>query len=268
MTEKTFSIVILINTKSEYDVERFNKVLAPSLKFVNCPKVLIIPRLCEELQLDDTYTVLIDHNVVNTPTRCSGYFKQCLLKLYISRQIKTTHYLLLDSDIYVNRKFEFSEFFNDDDEIILFVYDGSQHLDKSQYYTSCHVKWLYDSLTYLNKDPKTVLWKFHYGVTPALMITSEVNELLDTIERDHSTFVKDFVGGNIGTEYTHYYLHVNGKHLYSEDLTKTFCSGLWNLNEPESQLRKNDTFWIIQSNLKMNNAEVLKFVRDNGSNPI
>lgn len=264
----TFSIVIPINTKSEYDVERFNKVLAPSLKFTKCPKIVIIPRECDELQLDDTYTVLLDHNVVNTPPRCSGYFKQCLLKLYVARQIQTTHYLLLDSDLYVNRPFEFSEFFNEDGEIVLFIYDASQHLDKTQYDTCCHVKWLYDTLTYINKDPKTVLWKFHYGVTPALMIADEVKQMLNTLETNHPTFVKDFVTGNIGTEYMHYYIHVNGKYLYNDTVTKTFCSGLWNPDEPVSQLRKTDTFWIIQSNLNMNNDEVLQFVRDNGSNPI
>ncbi len=265
---RTFSIVIPINTKSDYDVERFNKVLAPSLKFTNCPKIVIIPKMCDSLQLDDTYTVVLDHDVVVTPTRCSGYFKQCLLKLYIARQIKTTHYLLLDSDLYVNRKFDFNEFFNEDGEIILFIYDASQHLDKSQYDTCCHVKWLYDALGYINRDPKTVLWKFHYGVTPALMITDEVKHMLDNLETNHPTFVKDFVLGNIGTEYMHYYLHVNGKYLYSDDHSRAFCSGLWNPKEPESQLRKTDAFWIIQSNLKMNNDEVLQFVRDNGSNPI
>lgn len=257
MIEKSFTTCIFLNTKSDYDVYRYNNILYPSLKFLN-NKILIVPDLRDDLNLDESYTVLYDKDILGIDFP-PVYIKQHLLKLYVAKFINTTHYLILDSDIFVNKKFKFTDFFTDD-KISLFIYDGRGYLNEESYNDCCHTKWIIDSLKVLGKTHKDIKFPFCYGVTPGLFITKEVNELLGVLDSKHGNFLKFFIENPLGMEYSYYYIHVHEKNLYCLDYSKNFVSAVWSPDDSLTDLDNDSVFWVIQSNTKIDNKVLENFL--------
>ena len=63
MINKSFTTCIFLNTKSDYDVYRYNNILYPSLQFLT-NKLLIIPHFRNDVKLDDSYSVLYDRDIL------------------------------------------------------------------------------------------------------------------------------------------------------------------------------------------------------------
>ena len=260
---KSFTPVIFLNTKSEYDVIRFNTILSPSIKFLS-HKVLVIPEMVETLQLDDSYRIIYDCDIIKTSASYPNYRKQCLLKLYVANHIDTTHYLILDSDIYVNKPFFWDEFFNANGQITLFVYDADGYLDKTKMDTCCHTKWIFDALSVYNKTLDDISRPLYYGVTPGLLITEQVKQILKFFGEYHPNFVEFYGEFYMGCEYSYYYLHVNRKNLYVADYSKQWISGVWTDKNSLDDLNPHTNFWIIQSTRQYDNKFLLNFLKNRG----
>lgn len=254
---KTFTTCIFLNTKSDYDVYRYNNIQYPSLKFLS-NKILIIPEFRKDLKLDDSYIVLYDKDILGIDFP-PIYIKQHLLKLYVSKFINTSHYLILDSDVYVNKIFKFNDFFTDD-KISLFLYDGIGYLNDETYIDSCHTKWILESLKVLGKTVDDIKSPFCYGVTPGLFITKEVKELLEFLNLKYNNFIEFFIKNPVGMEYSYYYIHVHEKNLYCIDYSKKFVSAVWSPDDLISNLDGEAIFWVIQSNTKIDNKILEKFL--------
>lgn len=248
---RTFTTVICLNTNSEYDVTRFNSVLSPSIKFIK-NKILVIPRYVDFLDTEG-YKVITDKAVLGD-VEIDNYKKQHLLKLYISKYIDTTHYLILDSDIYVNKKFDFEDFF-DGDKIQLFIKDEYDNVSGDEITLDIwHVEWIRGAMKVLNKRP---VKPFHYGVTPGLFITNEARSLITLLEAKFGNFIEYYKTNEAGCEYSLYYLFVNGKGYYKEEMKH--ISALWCSHNKLEDLSRTATFWIIQSNTKINNSLVYDY---------
>jgi hypothetical protein len=221
-------------------------------------KVLIIPHFRNDLKLDDSYKILYDKDVLGVDYS-PIYIKQHLLKLYVSKFISTNYYLILDSDIYINKTFELKDFFTDG-KISLFVYDGIGYLNDKVNHDSCHTKWIIETLNVLGKTVDQIKSPFCYGVTPGLFITKEVIELLELLNLKYNNFVKFFMENPFGMEYSYYYIHVYGKNLYCLDYSKKFVSAVWSPDDSILKLDKDSIFWVIQSNTKIDNKTLEDFI--------
>jgi len=257
MINGSFTTCIFLNTKSDYDVYRYNNILYPSLKFLT-NKILVIPHFRNDLKLDDSYNILYDKDILGVDYS-PVYIKQHLLKLYVSKFISTSHYLILDSDIYINKIFDFKDFFTDD-KISLFIYDGFGYLNDKTNSDLCHTKWIIDTLKVLGKTIDQIKSPFCYGVTPGLFITKEVIELLEFLNLKYNNFVNFFMENPLGMEYSYYYIHVYDKNLYCLDYSKNFVSAVWSTEDSILNLNKDAIFWVIQSNTKIDNKILEDFI--------
>lgn len=252
-----FTIVVFLNTKSNYDVNRFNTIFSPSFKTLK-NKCLIIPELVEDLILDSSYKIIYDSEVI-LDFMCEGYIRHLLLKLYISRFIKTKYYLILDSDIILNKLFRLDDFFYND-KITLHIWNGINYIDKNNYLKEFNTTWVIDSARVLGIELKKINNPFYYSVTPALLHTCEAQELLLFLEYKYHDFVNYFKKNtNCGTEYGLYYLYTKDKNLYIQS-DDSLVDAIWYKKDLSKidNLDKNSIFWVLQSSTKISNEELLR----------
>lgn len=175
----------------------------------------------------------------------SNYQLQIILKLYISYYVKTELYITLDSDMYLTKKISINDIIVDNKPIVNF--------EKIKY----HIDWHNSSKKLLNID-------FNenddcIGVTPSILYTNFVKQLLKEYEKDILSFPKLF------TEYSLYSLFIT--HKYNISLDKLYYrKNLYNnciwkkldnkfditiyTNKIKEQFNEKETiFSIIQSNL-------------------
>jgi hypothetical protein len=124
--------------------------------------------------------------------KLSGWRKQQLLKLEISKLIKTEYYLTLDSDLFVIKKCGLNNFFIDNK----IIYNHS---------LLCHREWWEASSKLLNCDFELYKNRFTFSVTPCILVTNIVQELLDYLNlSDYNIFTNNtFIGWS---EYTLYWI--------------------------------------------------------------
>ena len=175
----------------------------------------------------------------------SNYQLQIILKLYISYYVKTELYITLDSDMYLTKKISINDIIVDNKPIVNF--------EKIKY----HIGWHNSTKKILNID-------FNenddcIGVTPSILYTNFVKQLLKEYEKDILSFPKLF------TEYSLYSLFIT--HKYNISLDKLYYrknlynNCIWNkldnkfditiyTNKIKEQFNEKETiFSIIQSNL-------------------
>lgn len=254
-----FTTCIFLNTKSEYDLYRFKNILSPSIKFLK-NKMLIVNQMIDDLNIYTDYKIVTDDEIfINT--NINGYKKQMMLKLYVSKLIDTSYYLILDSDVYVNKPFELNDLFIDGKIALSIFCADTLFLDIKRYNICCQTKWIYDSLKLQDKKIENLKFPLFYGVTPSLLITREVKNLLKLFDNKNENFLDYYANeNNCGSEYSNYYIYVNNKDLYKDDSKKTLTSAVWNNTESIYDLDKNAFFWIIQSNTHIDNEFLFKFL--------
>jgi uncharacterized protein (DUF1919 family) len=135
-----------------------------------------------------------------------GWYKQQLIKLNISNIVETQYYLILDSDMYLNQNFHYTDIFHDGK--LKYSYESWQTVNDKHYSTnstwwmnSCSVlKYNYENLTHHENL---------MGVTPQIFITDEVKNLIRHIQRIYKTedwqtilYQKKF------TEFTLYWIYM------------------------------------------------------------
>lgn len=256
---RTFTTCVFLNTDSEYDLFRFKNILAPSIHFLN-NKVLVVNKYIDALKEFNDYKIILDDEIfVST---LDSYNKQMMLKLYIAKHIKTTHYLILDTDIYVNKKFEYEDFFKND-KITLSVFDCLHYFKIKKYNTCQQTKWLFDTFKLHGVSVNEIKKPLYYGVTPAILITDEVKNLIKFLDEKYDNFLNFFeTNENCGSEYTNYYVYVNNKRLYdSPRSTKHFVSAVWSNNDSLYKLNKKSYFWVIQSTTKTDNYHLYYYLK-------
>lgn len=257
--EKSFTTCIFLNTENSYDVFRFKNILAPSITFLE-NKILVVNKYIDDLKEYPEYKIILDDEIFIS--NLHSYNKQMMLKLYVSKFISTTHYLILDTDIYVNKKFEFNDFFKNG-KITLSVFDCLKYFKFKKYNTCQQTKWLFDTFRLQEKTIKDIEKPLFYGVTPALLITQEVKNLLQYLENKYGDFLKYYESNdNCGSEYTNYYVYINKKKLYcSPRSTKHFVSAVWSKNDSLYKLNKKSYFWVIQSTAKIDNEHLFYYLK-------
>lgn len=259
--ENTYSTCIFLNTKNRYDIYRFENVLSPSAKFLD-NKILVVNEYSDFLNKYKDYKIILDKDIF--PHSFSNYRKQMMLKLYVSKYINTSHYLILDSDIYINKQFDFKDFFTDG-KIVFSLFDALGGFFDIKNYDKCNqTKWIFDTIPLHNKKIEDIKRPLCYGVTPALLVTDEVKNLISYLENEFGDFVDFFENNdNCGSEYSNYYTYVNDKDLYKLDKSKEhFVNAIWSADQPLSSLNKNSYFWVIQSNLRIDNNYILEFIKN------
>lgn len=261
-------------TAQHNNFERFMQVALPTLKkhlvWADVDRFLVIVRelevpIFQKMLLDnapDVYNkfhLLTEENLIEG--QGSKTKRQMLLKLVIAKHIQTPQYLILDDDIILLRRFGYRDLFADARQKHLrFTPDAVEHPE-----------WWRSSAEILKRNPdaswKLLLPMFKnkwiVQVTPQIMVTQEVKNLLKKLQRLHGTSWQQYMLQTSGrwTEYTLYWLHLleegRLKELYrgsrirlsdgntsvwyaQEDLTAKLRSMLQN---------KHQYFGVIQSNV-------------------
>lgn len=145
-----------------------------------------------------------------------GWVKQQILKIQAAKYTKTNFYLCLDADIICIRDTDYSKLIKNNKPIA--------NIELKSY----HKKWWNKSQKVL-KTPKSNS-KNGIGVTPSILITSEVLGLIKHLEMKYKqSFVKTLCQKKDWTEYTLYWLYIelcNNESLYVHDDT-LYGESIW-----------------------------------------
>ena len=200
----------------------------------------------------------ININTVN------GWYKQQVIKLKISSIITTKHYLVLDSDIYLNQQFRYKDLFHEGK--LKYSYEPWQELNNKYYSTNSN--WWKSSLTIIDYPIEKIYEdKKLMGVTPQVFITTEVQELIKYLEITHGKDWQKTICDMKFTEFTLYWLFLlknnntnlyvtDGYPLWNHDLNHNIL--YYHTEEEQKLIVKNSVtqnisyFSVIQSYLKVN----------------
>ncbi len=206
------------------DYLRLKKLLIPSLKknLLNKEEIeLLIITPEEDLSyfdpkdlglLDFKYRVFIDKEVIGKHKYVIGWFKQQLIKLAIAGQVKSTHYLTLDSDLILCSSVSYKDFFEEGKPII--------QQEKYQY----HLDWWQNTAKLMGYHQDFNPLDSCPGVTPAILNKELVIALVNHIRKHFETHdwmttlakhIKDF---SIipWTEYCLYWLYLMNERELSQ----------------------------------------------------
>jgi uncharacterized protein (DUF1919 family) len=100
-----------------------------------------------------------------------GWLKQQIIKLTIASIIDTNHYLIVDSDMYLNQKFNYKDLFQN--RKLKYSYEPYQEYNNKYYSTNS--EWWKNSLKIINYPlDKLTEDKYLMGVTPQIFITDNI----------------------------------------------------------------------------------------------
>lgn len=165
------------------------------------------------------FKILEDESIIHADCLNSkGWYKQQLIKLFISQVIQTENYIVLDSDLYLNQTFGFEDIFHDGK----IKYSSEPWQTENSKYYSTNSKWWLNSQRILNAENIALENETRLmSVTPQVLIVKEVNLLLEKIK-----YNQRFLLENNFTEFTLYWIHIlqeNKSSLYT-----TIGFPLWN----------------------------------------
>ena len=211
-------------------------------------------------------------------TSVEGWLKQQIIKLAISNIVRTQHYLIVDSDLYLNQTFRYEDLFNDGK--IKYSYEPWQ-TENGKFY-STNSNWWQSSCNILDYQVD----KLHdqtklMGVTPQIMITQKVIDLLEHIKKIYGENWQKTISDMKFTEYTLYWIFLlmtnstnlyttSGKALWKHDLTRNILH--YHSEEEQktivsNSMNNNDTYFsVIQSYLPVNidtvKPEIFKIIKN------
>ena len=149
--EKSKQITVVIPIKGQEDALRYQLILEPTLSKINAEILLITNEDFNHAHSESIF----DFQYLN-----SGWLKQQLIKLFVSRIVKTPWYLCLDSDCFFTKRGNIDSFFLSKDRSKAFY---NQELDT-------HSSWWKVSQECLGLKSTP---KLKCGVTP-MMIRTEL----------------------------------------------------------------------------------------------
>ncbi len=211
--DNRYSIVLPLKLSSHYhhnELTRFISILLPSLnKYLDATSVYEFIIICkaEELNLvknelgkqqSNLPINIISENLIlkgEVISKSKGWYIQQLLKLGIARRIKTNYYLVLDSDCFLTRSFDYENLFFDEK---LIMNTNSWKV---------HKIWWVNSADIIDIPLEPVKENPVMAVTPEILITSSVCELLDFLKNKNEYLDWDeFLCTKKFTEFTLYWL--------------------------------------------------------------
>lgn len=201
-----------------------------------------------------------------------GWLKQQILKLAVCSIVKTDHYLLLDSDLFLTKPFSAVDIFRG--EKVLYHSEPWQTENSDRY--SVNSEWWINSATILNQ--KELPTEKLMSVTPQVLITKVVKELVEYITKiiipdpkniDIDLWQKFLCERNF-TEFTLYWIYLlktNRTNLYEE--TKTLWAHDHEVNVLRTECNKNKvrdalvlkktSFSVIQGYIEQ---DLLPFIKE------
>ncbi len=206
---------------SEKDVYRLECVLLPSINvffdknFLHELILIYMPSAklkCEDLQVKFPHLKIrcIDENEisnepVNVRWRRRGWHYQQILKLGIAKFVITEKYLLMDADCFAIK--------NITEDVL--IPNGKNLITFKSYYGYMG-RWVRESSWLLKKSKVPPMM----GVTPQIINTNIVLEMLDYLETEYDTSWNKILSHNKFTEYTLYWIYLSHKYesndLYTE----------------------------------------------------
>jgi hypothetical protein len=152
--------------------------------------VIICPRNNIEKVKEDTkeskfkVSIYNDDEIINEEMikmKNWGHQHQQIIKILISQYIKTNYYFIIDDDMFITKKLNFSDLFDKEGKIY-YGYEEWPEPSLNKGFQTHHL-WLEGAcesigidIEYLKKE------KFIMGVTPQLFVTSIVKELVDYLD--------------------------------------------------------------------------------------
>lgn len=223
--EKQYSIVVPINPKTSVDQcicffkqmheyvylpDLYRIYVVTSKKFIEKIKKNIVELgIYNKINfVDETYLQKIKE-LPNTSN--NHWYYQQILKLKMATFIKTNHYLILDIDMFLIKELKFDDMFFENK--IIYTHESFPHENPPGY---TNRDWWENSCKVLNCP----IEKLHgmnnlMGVTPQLLVTSIVNELLAFLENKFGSGWPSFIMMNGFTEYTLYWIYLIERNLCS-----------------------------------------------------
>jgi uncharacterized protein (DUF1919 family) len=200
----------------------------------------------------------------------NGWLKQQIIKIAIASIITTKHYLIVDSDMYLNKKLCYEDLFQNGK--VKYTFEPYQELNNKYYSTNSN--WWRSSCNILDY-PINDLYEDKYlmSVTPQIFITDKVKELIKYLILSYGENWQKIICDMNFSEYTLYWLFMlkkNYTHLYTlegyplwnHDLERNI---LYYHTEEEQKIIANKSvlenksyFSVIQSYLPVN-VDLMKF---------
>lgn len=208
----------------------------------------------------------------------NGWFKQQMLKLAISFQIKTKFYLILDSDCVFIKSFQFSDAFLEKNNSIL------SYLQEEEIFI--HDKWWKGSAKLLGiTEPFLNSLKNGIGVTPQILSVEIVKELCHFIEsKSEKEKWYSILWSNriqiyppmIWTEYTLYYLFAvrtgifDNYHVLKKNCIANYNGSVWELHHSfewnPTKSYMSSPIVIFQSNTNLSHLFTKALITQNNKN--
>jgi hypothetical protein len=212
---KKYTIVIPINPKSELNrLYYFFKSLKQYVYLPDVYKVYIITsnEVIEKIKkFNFNFLTFIDEEIIEPLKIPDKWIYQQILKLKISKIIKTKYYLIIDDDMFLIKELCFNDFF--DKGHIIYSHESFPHNNPPNYTNKI---WWENSCKLL-KYPIDKLYNKNnlMSVTPQVMITNLVIELLDNLLKnwEYTYF----------TEYSLYWIYLiqqDKEHFYTTNGNK------------------------------------------------
>jgi len=203
--------------------------------------------------IKDVKTKIITDDILISPKyNFTSHRKQMLLKLLISKYIKTDLYLILDDDIISIKSFGYND---------IFINNKIKYNAEKDIYSQPHVWEASRNLLKLNKKTNISKLKNTLSITPEIFITSVVNNMCKYLLIKHKTTQNLFqeMTKVSWTEYTLYWLYLRYvdnkgvKYYYEPDYLSAYGIGFYEKNYKdilkEAFRKKIAPFLIIQSNV-------------------
>lgn len=219
----------------------------------------ILKSYCSK-RLEFNYEVIADESFIDKSLMNElGWYKQMLIKLLVSDIIDTDYYFLIDDDMFLTQPLNFSDMFVEGK----IIYSNESWTDDGPNFAT-NKRWWNGSCKLLDYDINVIInSRSNMGVTPQLMITSEVQKMLSSLHCIYGDdWKKKFVDYR-ATEYASYWIYLlktkksslytpNGKKMFAMNHTRNVLVPGLSQQEVENIVSqaftdKSEFFFVVQS---------------------
>lgn len=224
-TSLFYSIVILINPNTTISqLTICFKLMEKHIITIDLDYIYIIttrPLINQLLEHISTYNEVFQNKIqfineddVYVKNTTDNWLYQQILKLEIAKRIKTKYYLVLDIDMYLIKNLNYHDMFFDGK--IIYPHERFPHNNPPGY---TNRQWWNDSAKLLDYPVELLYNKTNLmGVTPQLLVTDIVNDLLVYLNQQYGDNYKEIMLRNRFTEYALYWIFIiknNMENLYT-----------------------------------------------------
>jgi len=253
--EKQYSIVIPIRPNTCIDqCKTYFKLLNKYLHFTDVYRIYVITseeygeiikqninslEVCDKINFIDEVTL---QNMDELPNvQIKNWYYQQLLKLKIASHIKTNYYLILDIDMFLIKPLKYEDMFFENK--IIYAHECFPHNNPPGY---TNRKWWENSCNLFNISVEKLYdMKNLMGVTPQLLITNVVNELISFLIQKFGLEWEKVLMQHGFTEFSLYWIYILERNL--DKLYTVLGKPLLDVDEKENVLHHNTNETIIKT---------------------